>query len=72
MREIEHKLDLILWAMDLKQLPDIPVTRELKQLQAVSTSRLIRNQRELDILNEYETLKDRMKIIEEDYPHLVK
>ena len=72
MKEIEHKLDLILWAIDLNKLPKHRVTDELKELQNIATIRLIRREKDLEVIKEYTELKERMKIIEEDYPNLVK
>ena len=68
----KHKVDLILWALDLSQLPEHPATQELKALQLSATQRLILRERELKVREEYMQMKERIKIIEEDYPNLLK
>jgi hypothetical protein len=72
MNQNEHKLDLILWALDLSQLPEHPATKELKALQFSATQRLIQHERDSKVQEEYMQMKERIKIIEEDYPNLLK
>ena len=70
--DLEYKLNLILWGMNLSHLPEgHTFTEQLQRLQRRSEKKLAQAEIDHEILTEYHTLKDRLTILEHDYASLL-
>ena len=70
---MEHRMYLILWGMDLSHLPEgHPFTEQLRHLQERAEKKLTEAEKHASIRAEYQSLKDRMFVLEQDYARILK
>lgn len=70
---LEQRMNLILWGMDMTNLPSGHIhTEQLSRLKERAEKKLTEGQKEAQIRQEYYELKSRIAILEEDYGRILK